>query len=169
MQYDRRVASDGRPRVFDGIGASTRGDLLLVIFKSAARLERTRWAFDVADELLAAQPAGILGLMVVLPSADPPDAPTRAENHARFAKLGTSLRRMVTVPVGNELRTMIVRTIMRAISALQSARGVHVIASAVPVGIQRVLELRGPNTPARAQIESDLRALYAALDETPNW
>src|SRR5690349_5361732 len=112
MQYDRRLDSEGQPRVFDGVGASTRGDLLLVVYKAAARVERTRWAFDVADELLAAHPAGIVGLMVVLPTADPPDAPARAENHTRFARLGPRLRRMVTVPVGNELRTMIVRTIM---------------------------------------------------------
>jgi hypothetical protein len=163
------VDSEGRPRVFDGVGASTRGDLLLVIFKSAARLERTRWAFDVADELVAANPAGIIGLMVVLPTADPPDGPARAENHTRFARIGPALRRMVTVPVGNELRTMIVRTIMRAISAVGNGRGIHVIASAVPVGIERVLEQRGPNTPARAQIHDDLRALYAALDVTPTW
>jgi hypothetical protein len=161
------VEHEGRPRTHDGVAIVTRGDLLLVLYNEPARLARTRWAFDVADEFAAANPEGIVALMVVTATADPPDGPTRAENTARFRRIGPSLRRFVTVPVGDELRMMIVRTIMRGISILQGQLGTHVIEGSIDLGIARIRERASGRTPAHKTIQDDLRSLFAALDATP--
>jgi hypothetical protein len=105
--------------------------------------------------------------MVVLPTSDPPDGPTRAENALRLRRLGPSLRRVVTVPIGNAFRVSVVRTVMRAISAIQGRSGVQVVATTVEEGIPRLLELARAKTPTREEIEADLNAMYQALGVAP--
>jgi hypothetical protein len=77
-------------RTNDGVAVVARGDTLLIVYQAAARLHRTKWLFDVIDELVARNRDGIIAFMVILSTADPPDAVTRAENTAGSA---SSVRR----------------------------------------------------------------------------
>jgi hypothetical protein len=157
------MVSAGVPIKFDGVAMLWRGDLVLIVYQLAARLPRTRWLFDRVDEILAHRKENIIALMVILPTADPPDAPTRAENAARMRKLGPALRRLVTTPIGDEFRIRIVRTVMKAIAILQGNSRSHFVRVTIHEGIRCTLQAGGPETPNRSQIVDDLRALHDAL------
>lgn len=158
-------APEGKVLLHDGVGMLRRGDTCLIVYQKAARLERTRWLFDVVDEIVAKTGLDLLGLMVVLPSADPPDAPTHQENYARLRKLGPHVRRLVTVPVGNEFRTSVVRAVMRGLNIILGHSGTRFIANTVSDGLTRLLEAASSRTPQPSQILTDVRALYLALGE----
>src|ERR1700712_1896649 len=104
--------------VSDGIAFAHAGDTALIVYASPARLLRTRWLFDRLDEMTA-RVAPINSLLIVLPSADVPDADTRAENTLRMGRLRGRLRRVITVVIGDSMRVNLVRTIMRAMFLLQ--------------------------------------------------
>jgi hypothetical protein len=104
-----------------------------------------------------------LALMVVLSTADPPDAETRAENTARLRRIGPRMRRLVTIPLGDTFFVSIVRTVMRGIAVIQGNARTHVFANSVDEGLLRVIQASGPATPPGERIREDLRALYAAL------
>jgi len=159
-------APEGKILLHDGVGMLQRGDACLIVYQRAARLERTRWLFDVVDEVVARTGFELLGLMIVLPSADPPDAPTHQENFARLRKLGPRVRRLVTVPVGNEFRTSVVRAVMRGLNIVLGHSGTRFIANDVADGVKRLLEAASSRTPEASQIFADVRALYLALGET---
>jgi hypothetical protein len=158
---------DGEVATFDGVGVAGRGDVLLIVYERDARLHRTRWLFDRADEVAAALPGGMLVYMVVLPTAAPPDAPTRAENVKRLQKIGGALRRLVTTPVGDAFRVSVVRTVMRALSILQGQSRVQFVTSTVDDGLTRLLDAAGPRTPPRSQLVVDLHAVHRALGVEP--
>ena len=139
---------------------------MVVVYRSAARLHRTRWLFDQAEVIAARNPNGTVVFMVVLPSADPPDKETRAENSARLKKLGDKVRRVVTVPVGDGLRVNIVRTVMRALALIQGQAQSFCIANTIDEGLRRLREVATAETPSRETIVADLRRLYEALGET---
>ncbi|MFO0548907.1 MAG: hypothetical protein U0271_10995 [Polyangiaceae bacterium] len=152
---------------FDGVAMTTRGDVLLIVYKSPAKLHRTRWLFDRIDEFLASRSAPAMGFMLILPTADPPDAPTREENSVRMRKIGDKLRRLVTTPVGDDLRVMLVRTVMRGLAILHGRTRDHFVTSTVAEGLSRVAEAAGPETPPQAQLVLDLGRLQRALGTTP--
>ena len=152
--------------VFDGVAVSRRGDLLVFLYEGDARLHRTRWAFDRADELARMYPNGILILFLIPPGSAPPDAATRSENAVRFRKLLPSIRRFVTVPLGDALRAAIVRAVMRAMILVQRQASRHVIADTESEAISSVLELAGRDTPNRQTIEAEIRALRETLATT---
>lgn len=147
----------------DGVAANVRGDLVLSLWQSPARIHRTRWFFDIVDEAATRNLGGIVAMLVILPTASPPDGPARAENAARLRKLGTAVRRVVTVPLGNPLFVNVVRTVMRAMFLIHGQSRVQMAESSLLTGIRRVLEGASPVTPGRAQIEADVNALYHAL------
>ena len=142
-----------------------RGDLCLIVYQKPARLERTRWLFDEIERAFDDDASDLVGLLVVLPSADPPDAATHQENYARLRKLGQRVRRLVTVPVGNAFKMSVVRAVMRGLNVVLGHSGTRFVADTIDSGITRLLEAKGPSTPAVSQILSDLRALYLALGE----
>ena len=158
-------APEGKVLLRDGVAMLRRGDTFLIVYQKAARLERTRWLFDVVDGALATTNADVLGLMVVLPSADPPDTVTHQENFTRLSKLGPRVRRLVTVPVGNAFKISVVRAVMRGLNVILGHTGTRFIANTVEEGLARLLEARGARTPPASQIITDLRALYLALCE----
>lgn len=120
----------------DGVAVSSIGRVLFVVYERPARLHRTRFIFDRADELAAKYPDSIHGLMVVLPTADVPDGPTRAENKARLSQLRPVLKQLVTVAVGDSFRIQLVRTVMRTLNVLQGFSSTHRVESSIVEGIQ---------------------------------
>jgi hypothetical protein len=151
----------------DGVTVVVRGDLITILYGADARLHRTRWLFDRIDEAIAARAGPILAHMIVLEKSGPPDGPTRAENATRMKKVGASLRKLVTTPLGDGMQVSIVRTVMRGIVILQGQRSVHLITNTIEEGIARVLESASAETPKRSQIIADFRAQYRALGRTP--
>lgn len=153
-------------QIFDRVACARRGDLLVFVYEGDARLHRTRWAFDRADELAQAHPDGVLILFLIPPGSAPPDGATRSENAVRFRKLLPRIRRFVTVPIGDALRAAIVRAVMRAMILVQRQANRHVIADTESEAISFVLEVASKDTPDRPTIEADVRALREALATT---
>jgi hypothetical protein len=147
----------------DGVAVVARGDTLSIVYASPARLDRTRWLFDRVDRLALTHASGILCVMLVLPTADMPDAATRAENSLRLKKLGPALRKLVTVPVGDMLHISLVRTVMRGLSILHGTARSHAIATTVDDGLRKLLEAAGPNSPTLPELQADLRAMCREL------
>jgi serine/threonine protein kinase len=158
---------DSGPLLYDGVALLTRGNAMLVVYQAPARFHRTRWVFDCADRLASRCPEGIVCLMIVLPTADPPDARTRAENARRFKKLGDTLRAMVTVPSGNSLWLNLVRSIMRGINAAQGTSSKFTVSDTIEQGISRLLESADTSLVQRPLLEAGVQALYGALGATP--
>jgi hypothetical protein len=142
-----------------------RGDVCLIVYQKPARLERTRWLFDVLDAALDDNERCLLGFMIVLASADPPDGPTRQENHFRLRKIEHRVKRLVTTPIGDAFRLSVVRAVMRGLNIVLGHSGTRFIADNVDEGLKQLLEARTPETPPATQLLADLRAIYIALGE----
>jgi hypothetical protein len=155
------MGRDGQVETFDGVAVVKRGDLIQILYAAPARLHRTRWLFDRIDERTGGME--VLALMVVLSTADPPDAETRAENTSRLRRIGPRLRRLVTVPLGDTFFVSIVRTVMRGLAVIHGNVRTHFVANSVDEGLVRVIQASRPATPSGERIREDLRALYAAL------
>jgi hypothetical protein len=147
----------------DGVAALGRGDAFLIVYQRAARVHRTRRLFQWLEEYVANRPGTIVAFMIVLPTADPPDAATRVENSVGLRRLGTRLRRLTTTPVGDAFRISIVRTVMRALAVLQGKTGVHFVTETIDEGIRCVLEAASPSTPSKEALMADVAELYRAL------
>jgi hypothetical protein len=147
---------------FDGVAAMIRGDTIVMLWREAARLHRAKWIFDVSDQLCQRFPDGIFALMIVLPSSDPPDEATRRENQRRLGKL--AIRHWVTVVVGDEVRQLLIRAILRVMTtfSLPAAHKTDV-RSSISEGIARLCEAAGPDGPRASVIEDDVRELCALL------
>jgi hypothetical protein len=148
----------------DGVGAALRGDTLVVVYKEPARLHRARWVYDLADRLVERCPEGIVALVVVLPTSAPPDGPARAENSTRLRRLGPSLRRLVTVPVGDDLSRSIARSVVRATAVLQRGPSRMLLSETLDEGIACLLESASPLSPSFDRIAADVRSLCAELE-----
>jgi hypothetical protein len=147
----------------DGVAFATRGDVAYVLYGAAARLHRSRWLFDLTETVAAQQPEGIIVFMIILPTSAPPDAATRRENIVRMRKMATAVKRFVTVPIGDDLHMAVVRTVMRALGVIQGSGRIQKVEKDIEHGIRSVLDAASSRTPTAAEIEGDLRAMYAAL------
>ncbi len=156
----------------DGVAVSSRGDTLIMVWQSAARLPRTRWAFDRIDRFAAGKDGGILVLMIVLPSADPRPTPAARLEHERrtrilahrirrFANASSSATRSGRCSSGASFARWSCRT-------RQLSGGTTTVDFTVEAGITaNASSVPGPRTPPFARIFSDVQALYAALGEAP--
>jgi hypothetical protein len=156
-----------RVQTFDGVALSTRGDVLSMVWRSSARLPRTRWAFDCIDRFAAEQEGSFAVLMVVLPSANPPDALARQENDRRIAQVGHRVRRFATVIAGDGMWQVLIRGVVRAMVLPHRAlaSGSTTTDATVEGGLRSLLRLAGPSTPSFERLFEDAQALYAALGE----
>jgi hypothetical protein len=83
-------------------------------------------------------------------------------------KFGPTLRRMVTVPVGDAFRVSIVRTVMRGLNIIQGRSRPSFIADTVAHGLDRLLEGAEAETPSRAGVLADFLAMCDALNVAPS-
>jgi hypothetical protein len=148
---------------YEGVAVASRGDVITVLYKEPARLHRSRWVYDQTDRLAQRCPKGILGLMIILPTSTPPDGPTRAENSARLRRLGPLLRRLVTVPLGNEVTRSLVRSVVRSTSVLQGGAPRMHLSETLEGGIASLLESSSSLSPTFDTIAADVQMLCDAL------
>ena len=168
--HDADLVPQGKVLVYDGVGMLFRGDTCLIVYQRAARIERTRWLFDVVENYLLDHDADLLAFLIVLPSADPPDGPTRQENADRMRKIGPRVRRLVTMPIGNAFKVNLVRAIMRALNMMLRRSHREWIADSVDEGLDALLEDASEHTPTARQIRDDIGVIYQALGEpTPKF
>ena len=160
-----QVVPQGKVLVYDGVGMLFRGDACLIVYQKAARIERTRWLFDVVDNYLLDNDLTLLAFLIVLPSADPPDARTRQENTDRTRKIGHRIRRLVTVPIGSAFKANMVRAVMRGLNFLLGQSESRSIADTVAEGLDKLLEGASERTPPARQIRDDIGVIYQALGE----
>jgi hypothetical protein len=149
--------------VYDGVAFSGIGDAALVIYASPARIARTRWLFDRLDAFVASIDTTMCALMVVLPTADFPDAEVRAENERRIKLLHGKYRRVVTVVIGDGLRLNLVRTIMRGMFLVSRQSHMLIVASNIDDGLQHLQREASPRTPAPRIVLSTLRDMGQEL------
>jgi len=153
----------------DGIGILVRGDFVAIVGKAPARLQRTKKLFDILDEAATSSSQGIVVMIVILPTADPPDKETREVTSERTNKLGSKLRRIVTIPIGDSFHLSIVRTVMRAMSVIRGRASLDKVTDTIESGIEIALEAKSSLTPSRGQILSDFKSIYNVLGESfPN-
>jgi hypothetical protein len=159
------LVPQGKVLTYDGVGMLFRGDTCLIVYQKAARIERTRWLFDVVENYLLDHDTDLLAFMIILPSADPPDAATRQENAERMRKIGPRVRKLVTMPIGNAFKVQMVRAIMRGIDFVLRHADKRSTADTVDEGLQQLLEDASSHTPPAGQIRDDIGVIYQALGE----
>jgi hypothetical protein len=164
-----RAVSEASMAVYDGVATLVRGDTMIMLWSVPARLPRTQWSFDVMDRLAAQRPDGIVVLMIILPTADPPDRPARQENERRIRRLATRVRRVATVVLGDGAWQVLVRTVMRAMVLPHRGGqlGPSTVECTIENGLGQLLKSAGPATPSHECLVEDVRAAYAALGLQP--
>ncbi len=155
------------PQVGDGVATLSRGDVVLVLWRSPASPERWDWQFRRVTA--AAEERNILYVSLILPSSDPPDAKVRRTIGEGFRALGPKLRHAVMVPLGTSMWASIVRTIVRGTFLLSGQARQQSVAGSVADAIDRVRELASDDTPSarelRAMVTELREALGVATDE----
>lgn len=163
MGTSEAAAVEWEVLVRDGIGLAFAGDVALVLWNAPARAHRIRWIFETTEARSRKLPNGGVALQVILPTATPPDAEGRAENAKGLARMEGLLRRMVTVPVGDDLTTRIVRTVMRGMFLVQRQSDRQFVCAKTSEGVSELLKGAGPRTPPRSAIEQGISELYRAM------
>ena len=133
--------------------------------RSGLEVIEARWLFDVVENYLLDHDTDLLAFLIILPSADPPDAPTRQENTDRMRKIRRRMRMLVTVPIGNAFKANLVRAVMRGLNFLLGQSDTRSIADTVDDGLDALLENASARTPPARQIREDLGVIYQALGE----
>ena len=149
----------------DGVAVLASGDTILVVYSTHAVLHRTAWLFDRVDDILGEHPgvASWAAMMVVLDTAEPPDAATRDENRRRLRRIGSRVRRLVTVALGDGFRCAIIRGVMRTLAILTGHSKVHLIESSIEGGLRAVDAARSDRTPSMHALERQLAMAFHAL------
>jgi hypothetical protein len=160
---------EGQVMTYDGVALLKRGDLYYILYQAPARLHRSRWLFDVAEQTGTSLPDGMVALMVILPTASPPDRETRMENTRRLRKLGKSLRCVVTVPVGEGIWINIARAVMRAMSVAEGQSRVNVVTDTFDEAFSFISAGASALTPSRPEMERDLGTMCEALAAPSDW
>lgn len=150
-------------QVFDGIALATAGDAIVVLWNAPSRVERIRWVFSQAALHLRACPEGVVVLQMILQSASPPDAEGRAENKRGLDLLGGRLRRLVTVPLGDDLWASVVRMVMRGMFMLQGQSQKLTVSDSVHSGIAQLGSVATARTPNARELDAGVGALFVAL------
>jgi hypothetical protein len=137
------------------------------MWQSAANLNRVRWHAAVLEQHVAKHRGETLGLMIVLPTAAPPQGEARLESNAVVRRVAPHLRLAVTAALGETLQMQVVRTVMRGMFLLCGNAKRHVVVSTEAQGVDRILGVADSTTPNRAELEATLSALHEALGPQP--
>jgi hypothetical protein len=150
---------------FDGVASVLAGDVLLVLWQAPVRIARVHWLTAEMERATAASPSGLLVLMLILPTSNPPDAECRAIAKETMLRLSKKLRLTVTVPLGDAFWTNIVRTIMRGMMLITGQSATQQVVASEREGLERIRQAGSASTPPTAHLSSLIDALFLRLDE----
>jgi DNA-binding winged helix-turn-helix (wHTH) protein len=158
------AASSQRVAVGDGVAITARGDVLSMAWTAPASMPRIRWVFDEMERLVAGLPDGFLVLVIVSPTAAPPDYATAMEILSRQARFGPLMRRHANVVLGKRLWFTLVVNALRAMhGTLPTRLGTMTISATIDDGIARLQERKSRLTPDSVAIRADVASLCEAL------
>jgi serine/threonine protein kinase len=158
----------GFVRSLDGVAAIVRGDTMVMLWREPARIHRSRWVFDIADRLSERTGHSFLALMILLPTADPPDEETRRENALRMRVLAPAVRSWVNVVVGDEVKQLLARAVLRVMGRFYLRTPETAVTSSLAQGIARLRAHASPETPESFTMADDVRALCSKLGVAHN-
>jgi len=152
--------------VRDGVALTQLGDTLLVIWREAATLDRWNYQLNRIETMAASRAAGILCLTLIAGLATPPDAAVRQQMTDDYRRMGTMVRRLVVVPLGDSVWIGVVRALVRAILLLSGHARRQRVAGTVDEGLAQIRAAAGPETPTLRELKAGLVALSSALGLT---
>src|SRR5450432_1409331 len=150
----------------DGVALVVLGDTMVVMWQAPASLARWQWQMERQDALMATQPSGIIFFYLILSASDSPDAKLRWTMKTDFERIGDRLRGQIVVPLGDSVRMVVVRAIVRAILLMSGHSKRQVVVSTIKEGLLRVQDVASRVTPSHSQLLTAVRALAAALKVT---
>jgi hypothetical protein len=154
-----------RPRIeiFQGVGVAILRDTVIVRWLTPATEARVRWAFEMAEKVRVGNPQGVLVCQLIARSSSPPNAAARRVAQQRFSEIGHMIRCMVAVPLGDDLWTSLVRTIMRGVFLISGhSKSLRVVASE-EAALDLLGELAVEGTPSTAELRAAITELDRAL------
>lgn len=157
-----RRADEPSVETFDGVALTECGDVLVVVWKSAATEGRYDW-FEPRLFAMAQRHASMAILQIILSSSKPPNAALRARVRGSLVRLGPKLRCLVSVPVGDAIWATLVRGIMRGMAILAGQSEVLTVVASMDAAFERLTQDVGPETPSAEALARALDALGAAL------
>jgi hypothetical protein len=160
------LARETAIRVGDGVGTAVCGDVLVIVWQHAASEERFDWTETFIDEMAGAHASFVL-CQLVLSTSKPPSARLRARARTKFNDLGDRLRSVVTVPIGDDLWTGVVRSIMRGLAILSGRGSTMIVLKTWSEAIDHIVRTGSTRTPSRPELEAALEELVHALDLRP--
>ena len=165
LAYASHVPATSAVETFDGIAAARCGDVLLVLWKLPATLERFAWLEERLAELERAEPSFVL-VQLISSSSSPPDAKLRARVRTVLRGLEGRMRHLVSVPLGDALWMSVVRVIMRGMTLVSGQGQRSSVASSAKEAFDVVAAVAQPATPSRNELEETLLAMCVALGAT---
>jgi hypothetical protein len=156
-------AQDGAVMLGDGVGAVTRGDMLVALYVGDASIQRSAWLFDLAQSLCERNSQGIVAMVIIPQTSKPPNQETRNAEVVGYKRLGKRLRRAVSVPEGHGFHMSIVRMVIGAYITLTGLGESHYVAKSLEHGVSLITAARSARTPDANQILADIARLRSAL------
>jgi hypothetical protein len=153
----------GNVEVRDGVGLVPVGDTLIAFWKAPPTLDRWRFQLNRMEMLAASRPDGIVCVALITEWATPPDAKVRQAMQADYRRMGTKVRRLVVIPLGDSIWLSIVRPIVRGVLLLSGHAQRHRVVATVQEGLDAVQAVAGPTTPSSQQLREAMSALSAVL------
>lgn len=150
----------------DGVAVGTAGDVVFMLWRDPARMERIVWFNGHLHRAMAANPGGIIGVQLIMPTSSPPDAAARAKAAEFLADPALKVRKMVTIALGDGLWQSLVRTIMRGMLMMNRQKNPGVVVATEDEGLAEVAKLATPATPPRDILRLRIAELYKTLDIT---
>lgn len=157
------AVTEGKVEVYDGIAGIALGDVLLTLWRTPARRERIRRVTHWTEQLMGNTEGSIAACQFLLPTASPPDSEGRSETWRGFRIVEPRARRLITVPLGDQMWRGAVRTIIRTAVAMWGRSQLIKIASSESEAFAMLEQVASTQTPARQQLEDGLESLRAAL------
>ena len=149
------------------MAVATRGGIFVSMWKSSANLNRVCWHAALLEQHVSKHRGKALGLMIVLPSAAPPQGAARVEANAVVRRIGPHLRCGVTAALGETLQAQVVRTVMRGIFLVSGNAKRHLVVNTEAEGIESIVALVEASAPSRAELVATLSSLHEAPGTEP--
>ena len=147
----------------DGIAAAVCGDTMISLWSAPAQLERVRWHAERVDKLASEAEGTFILIMIILPTATPPQGQARIESNDLTERVGPKARLVATVAIGNTLQMNVVRGVMRAMLLLSGHSKKLIVTATEVEALERVATVARAATPSPSFLMQCIDALYARL------